>query len=242
MDGSISFAVAFVAGVLSFLSPCVLPLVPAYLGFITGMSLDEMRGTTSRGALLVPAVFFVIGFSVVFILMGASASLLGRLLFQYQEWIARIGGALVIVFGLHLLGILRIGTLMRERRLQLTSGPQGYFGASVAGMVFAAGWTPCIGPVLGTLWTWASVGATMWGAIVLLGGYSLGLAVPFLLAALATGRFLHASRRMRTALPVLEKVSGAILVCVGLLLVTGSFTVLSSYFTRLTPDWILERI
>lgn len=216
--------------------------MPAYLGFITGMSLDEMRGTPSRRAVLVPALFFVSGFSLIFILMGASASLLGQLLFQYQDWIARIGGILVILFGLHLLGILRIGVLMRERRLQLTGGPRGYLGAGLAGIVFAAGWTPCIGPVLGTLWTWAGVRATMWGALLLLGGYSLGLAVPFLLAALATGAFLNVSRRMRRTLPVLEKVSGAVLVCVGLLLVTGSFALLAGYFTRFTPDFILERI
>lgn len=242
MDGSISFGVALIAGVLSFLSPCVLPLVPAYLGFITGMSLDELEGPSARWAILVPAVFFVSGFSLVFMLMGASASLLGQLLFQYQTWIARIGGFLIIIFGLHLLGVLRFGVLMRERRFQLATGPKGYIGAGVAGVVFAAGWTPCIGPVLGALWTWAGVRATMWGAMLLLGGYSLGLAIPFLIAAAATGFFLNTSRRIRGSLPVLEKVSGAILVIVGLLLVTGSFTLLASYFARLTPTFILERI
>lgn len=201
-----------------------------------------MRAPQSRAAVLVPALFFVLGFSLIFILMGASASLLGQLLFQYQDWIARIGGVLIVVFGLHLLGVLRLGVLMRERRFQVSGGPRGYLGATVAGVVFAAGWTPCIGPVLGTLWTWAGVRATMWGALLLLGGYSLGLAVPFLLAALATGAFLNTSRRLRGALPVLEKVSGAVLVVVGLLLVTGSFAILAGYFTRLTPDFILERI
>jgi cytochrome c-type biogenesis protein len=242
MDGSISFAVAFVAGVFSFLSPCVLPLVPAYLGFITGMSLDDLRETPTRKSVLLPASFFVTGFSIVFILMGATATLLGQLLFEYQDWIARIGGALIVVFGLHLLGVLRLGALMRERRFQLASGPRGYAGALLAGVVFAAGWTPCIGPVLGTLWTWAGMRATMWGALLLLGGYSLGLAVPFLVAAAATGFFLNTSRRMRHTLPVLEKVSGAVLVCVGLLLVTGSFTLLAGFLTGLTPEFILERI
>lgn len=220
----------------------MLPLVPAYLGFITGMSLEELRTATSRRAVLLPAVFFVLGFSLIFILMGASASLLGQLLFQYQDLIARIGGVLVVMFGLHLLGVLRLGAFMRERRFQLANTPQGYFGASLAGVVFAAGWTPCIGPVLGTLWTLAQVRATMWGALLLLSGYSLGLAVPFLVAAAATGYFLNASRRIRAAIPVLEKVSGVVLVLVGLLLVTGSFTLLSGYFTRLTPQFILERI
>ncbi len=242
MEGSVTFLAAFAAGLLSFLSPCVLPLVPAYLGFITGMSLDDLKGGERPKSAMVPALFFVSGFSFIFLLMGASATLLGQLLFQYQTWLARIGGVLVIIFGLHLLGILRFGTLMRERRFQLSHSPKGYFGASLAGMAFAAGWTPCIGPVLGALWTLASVRATMWGALALLGGYSLGLAVPFLLAALATNVFLETSRRLRGAIPVLERVSGAILVLVGVLLATGSFTLLSSYFIRFTPDFILRRI
>jgi cytochrome c-type biogenesis protein len=242
MEGSVTFLAAFAAGLLSFLSPCVLPLVPAYLGFITGMSLDDLKTGERPHSALVPALFFVSGFSLIFLLMGASATLLGQLLFQYQTWLARIGGVLVIVFGLHLLGILRFGTLMRERRFQLSHSPRGYFGASVAGMAFAAGWTPCIGPVLGALWTLASVRATMWGALLLPGGYSLGLAVPFVLAALATGRFLETSRRLRRAIPVIEKVSGGLLVVVGVLLVTGSFAMLSSYFIRFTPDFILRRI
>lgn len=242
MEGSVTFLAAFAAGLLSFLSPCVLPLVPAYLGFITGMSLDEMKEGGQRQAAIKPALFFVGGFSLIFLLMGASATLLGQLLFQYQGWLARIGGVLIIIFGLHLLGVFRIGTLMRERRFQMSNTPKGYFGASLAGMAFAAGWTPCIGPVLGALWTLASVRATMWGALLLLGGYSLGLAVPFLLAALATDRFLAASKRMRRMIPVLEKVSGAVLVLVGILLVTGSFAILSSYFIRFTPDFILRRI
>lgn len=207
------------------------------------MSLDELKdGGARRQSALLPALSFVGGFSLIFLLMGASATLLGQLLFQYQVWLARIGGVLVILFGLHLLGILRVGSFMRERRFHLAEGPKGYFGASVAGMAFAAGWTPCIGPVLGALWTLASVRATMWGALLLLGGYSLGLAVPFILAAVATDRFLLASRRLRRAIPVLEKASGGILLIVGILLVTGSFTLLSSYFVRFTPDWVLRRI
>jgi cytochrome c-type biogenesis protein len=242
MDGSVTFVVAFFAGLLSFLSPCVLPLVPAYLGFITGMSLDELRGDVDRRSVMVPAVFFVLGFTLVFMLMGLSATLLGQLLFRYQEWIARLGGILIILFGLHLLGILRIAPLMRERRLQLASSPKGYLGAGLAGVVFAAGWTPCIGPVLGALWTWAAVRETMSRSLVLLAAYSLGLAVPFLLAALATGHFLGASRKMRRLIPTLEKVSGVVLILVGILLVSGTFTVLSAYFARFTPDFLQERL
>lgn len=242
MDGSITFAAAFAAGVLSFLSPCVLPIVPGYLGFITGMSLDELRDGVSRRAVLVPALFFVGGFTLIFLLLGASATLLGQVLKVYQDWIARIGGLLIIVFGLHLLGVFRIGTLLRERRVHLSRSPAGYVGATVAGLAFGAGWTPCLGPILGALLTYASARATLGQGMALLGSYALGLAVPFLLAALATGAFLRASQRVRRAIPIIEKVSGALLVLIGLLLVSGTFTVLSGWLTRLTPAFILEQL
>lgn len=242
MENSVSFAVAFLAGLLSFLSPCVLPLVPSYLGFVTGMSLDEMTEAPSRKAVLVPALMFVAGFSLVFLIMGASATLLGQLLLRYQDWVARIGGIMIIIFGLHLLGILRIMPFLRERRVQMHNKPAGILGAGLAGIVFGAGWTPCIGPVLGTLLTYASARAQLGTGMVLLASYSVGLALPFVLAALATGAFINASRRMRRAIPVLEKISGAILLIAGILLVTGSFTALSAYFARFTPDFLLEKM
>jgi cytochrome c-type biogenesis protein len=242
MENSVTFTAAFAAGLFSFLSPCVLPLVPAYLGFITGMSLDELRAAPRRSAVMVPAVFFVLGFSLVFLLMGMTATVLGVFLKQYQDWIARIGGILIIIFGLHLLGVLKLNVLMRERRFQLAQGPKGYFGAAAAGIVFAAGWTPCIGPVLGTLWTLAAERQTMNSALLLLGGYSAGLAVPFLLAAAATSWFLGTSRRIRSAIPVIEKVSGIVLVGVGILLATGSYTLLNTYFQRFTPDFLIKRL
>ncbi len=239
---SVSFAVAFFAGVLSFLSPCVLPLVPGYLGFITGMSLDDLKGDPRRSAVLVPALFFVAGFATIFLLLGASATFLGQLLLRYQDWISRVGGALIILFGLHLLGVLRLAPLMRERRIQMKDRPAGRLGAYATGLVFGAGSTPCIGPVLGALLTYAAARETLGSGMVLLGGYAAGLAVPFLLAALATGVFLEASRKMRGWIPTLEKVSGGVLVFVGLLLVSGTFTWLSTYFVRLTPEFLLERI
>ena len=242
MDGSVTFAVAFVAGLLSFLSPCVLPLVPSYLGFITGMSLDDLRGGTNRRAILVPALAFVAGFSVVFLMLGLSATLLGQMFQYYKVWIARVGGVLIIIFGLHLLGVFRIMPLLRERRLQLESKPAGVMGAGVAGLVFGAGWTPCIGPILGGLITMASIRANMGQGLFLLGFYSLGLAVPFLAAALMTGAFLNSSKRIRRWLPVIEKTSGAILLIAGILMVTGSFTLLAAYFTRFTPQFLLDRL
>jgi cytochrome c-type biogenesis protein len=206
------------------------------------MSMDELRDGAPRRAVLVPALFFVAGFSLIFILLGASATLIGQVLKVYQDWIARIGGLVIILFGLHLLGVLRFGALMRERRVHLARSPAGYAGATVAGAAFGAGWTPCLGPVLGALLTYASARATLGEGMVLLGSYSLGLAVPFLIAAAATGYFLRASQRLRGAIPIIEKTSGVMLVLVGLLLVSGSFSMLSGWLTRFTPGWILDNL
>jgi cytochrome c-type biogenesis protein len=234
--------VAFLAGLLSFLSPCVLPLVPAYLGFITGMSLDEIQDIPSRRAVLVPALFFVLGFSLIFLLLGASATLIGQIFRQYQDWIARIGGVVIVLFGLHLLGVFRMTPLLREKRLHLASSPTGYLGAVGAGLAFGAGWTPCIGPVLATLLTWAMVRETMWSGMLLLVGYSLGLAVPFILVALGTGYFLKVSKKYRRLIPAMEKASGGLLIVVGVLLLTGKFTALSAFFARFTPAFLLDRL
>jgi cytochrome c-type biogenesis protein len=231
------------AGLLSFLSPCVLPLVPSYLGFVTGMSFDELSSNTrSRRAVMVPALLFTVGFSLVFLIMGASATFLGQLLLRYQDWVSRVGGIMIILFGLHLLGILRIGAFLRERRLHMETKPVGYFGAVLAGIVFGAGWTPCIGPVLGTLLTYASARANLASGMFLLLCYSIGLAVPFLLAAWATGRFLNTSKGIRKYIPLFEKVSGVILLIAGILLVSGSFSAMSAWFARFTPEFLLERL
>jgi cytochrome c-type biogenesis protein len=242
LENSVSFAVAFLAGLLSFLSPCVLPLVPSYLGFVTGMSLDEMTTAPSRKAVLMPALMFVSGFSLVFLIMGASATLLGQLLLRYQDWVSRIGGVLIILFALHLLGILRINTFLRERRVHMDSKPVGYLGAGLAGVVFGAGWTPCIGPVLGALLTYASARANLGQGMALLLAYSVGLAVPFIAAALATQSFLQASKKFRRMIPLVEKTSGVILLVAGVLLVSGSFSALSAYFARFTPEFLLEKL
>lgn len=242
MNESVSLFVAFVAGILSFLSPCVLPLVPSYLSFVTGMSLEDLQQGVDRRATLIHSLLFVAGFSIIFITLGASASFLGVFLRYYEVWIARIGGALIIVLGLHLTGIFRIAPLMRERRVQVNDKPAGYVGTIGVGAAFGAGWTPCIGPVLGAILTLAGTEESVGAGVVLLSVYSLGLAIPFLISALALDLFLNTFSRFRRLLPLVEKASGVMLIVLGLLLVTGSFTILSSYLIRFTPDWVLQRI
>jgi len=231
---SLGVLVAFAGGLLSFLSPCVLPLVPSYLGFVTGFTFDEMAGR--RRIAMVHAALFVAGFSLVFMLFGASATALGRVLKYYDVWFQRIGGALIVLFGLYCLGVFRLGFLDQDARLHLDRKPVGYLGSVLVGMAFAAGWTPCIGPILGAILGLAATEASLSRGIVLLGAYSLGLAVPFLVAAFAVESFLDWFQRFRRYLPWVQRASGALLVAVGLLMATGQFTRMAGWLQRLTPD------
>ena len=242
MNESVSIAVALMAGVLSFLSPCVLPLVPSYLSFVTGMSLEDLQHGVDRKATLIHSLLFVAGFSLIFITLGASASFLGVFLRHYEVWIARIGGVVIVILGLHLTGIFRIAPLMRERRIHVNDKPAGYLGTLGVGAAFGAGWTPCIGPVLGAILTLAGTQESVWSGVMLLSVYSLGLAIPFLISALALDLFLGAFSRFRRVMPMIEKASGVMLIVLGLLLASGSFTILSTYLVRFTPEWILNKI
>ena len=242
MTDSIGISIAFGAGVLSFLSPCVLPLVPSYLSFVTGMSLEDLQEGVDRKATLIHSVLFVSGFTGIFLLLGASASFLGQFLKLYEVWIARVGGLIIIILGLHLAGAFRLTPLMRERRIHLHDKPAGYLGTLGVGAAFGAGWTPCIGPVLGAILTFAASQEQFWAGVGLLFVYSLGLAVPFLLSALALDAFLRAFSRFRRVLPAIQIISGILLVILGLFLVTGTFSALSGYLTRFTPEFILDRI
>lgn len=241
IDG-VGVGIAFGAGVLSFLSPCVLPLVPSYLSFVTGMTLDDLQEGTRRKHTMTHAVLFVSGFSIIFLLLGASASFLGQFFRYYEEWIARVGGVIIILLGLHLAGVFRMTPLLREKRIHLKDQPLGYLGTIGVGAAFGAGWTPCIGPVLGAILTFAAAQETFWSGVGLLGIYSAGLAVPFLLSALALDRFLQSFSRFRRFLPAVQIASGILLIILGILLVTGSFTTLSTWLIRFTPDFIMERI
>jgi cytochrome c-type biogenesis protein len=232
--------VAFTAGVLSFLSPCVLPLVPSYIGFLTGMSLPEMSGR--RRAALMHAVLFVVGFSLVFVLLGATATALGRALNYYQLWLQRIGGVLIIAFGLVCLGVVKVGILSQERRVQVEQKPLGYLGSVLVGMAFAAGWTPCIGPVLGAILGLAATAQDLSRGMLLLAVYSAGLALPFLVAAIALETFLEWFQRFRPFLPWVMRLSGILLIFVGILMVSGEFTRLAGWLQQFTPDVLREKI
>jgi cytochrome c-type biogenesis protein len=232
--------VAFTAGLLSFLSPCVLPLVPSYITFITGLSLEEVR--SARRTAVIHALLFILGFTLIFIALGATASAVGRVLFVARVWIARIGGALIVIFGLYLLGVFNFRLLGRERRVYLANKPLGYLGTVVVGLAFGAGWTPCIGPILGSILIYTSSAADLHRGLLLLTAYSAGLAVPFLAAALAIDRFLAVFARWRGALVWVNRVGGVLLVTVGLLLMTNYFTVLAGWLQLLTPDALRSRI
>ena len=235
-----SFALTFVAGVLSFLSPCVLPLIPSYVGFLTGLTLEELE--VRRGTALAHALWFVAGFSLIFIALGATASALGVLLLRSQVWIGRIGGVVVILFGLYLLGVLRPALLMRERKVQLARKPLGYLGSAFVGVTFGAAWTPCIGPILGAILTLAAAQASVGHGAALLTAYSAGLALPFVVTALALDRFLAWFQRFRPYLVWVERIAGGLLILLGLLLVTDRFTLLAGWLQGLTPEFLKSRL
>ncbi len=226
---------AFVAGVLSFLSPCVLPLVPGYVSLISGTSVDELSTVEHRlmRRVMLSSTMFIVGFSVVFILLGAVATSLGQLTRQYYPLLTRIAGAVIIIFGLHLTGIWKIKALYADKRLHELKGGSTPWGAFLIGFAFAFGWTPCIGPILATILAFAAAEQTVLKGVLLLAVYSAGLAVPFLLTSLGVDRFLSFYGRFRRHLHTVEVVSGVLLIAIGLLILTRHFTILSGYLSFL---------
>ena len=233
-------AIAFSAGLLSFLSPCVLPLIPSYVTFVTGLSLEDVQH--SRRTALVHSLLFILGFTLIFLALGASATALGSVFLRYRDWITRIGGILVIIFGLYMLGVFNPAFLARERRVHLATKPFGYFGTVLVGIAFGAGWTPCLGPILGAILTYTMSEASLERGMVLLGTYSMGLAVPFLAASLAINHFLALFTRFRRHMVWVTRISGALLIFVGILLVSNYFTILAGMLQRFTPAWLFERL
>jgi cytochrome c-type biogenesis protein len=245
MGQSLGVLVAFSAGMFSFLSPCVLPLFPSYLSFITGMSVTDLTadlGAAARRRILLHAFAFVLGFGIVFVALGASFSAAGQLLLDYRDWIRRIGGALIVLFGLYIAGVLRIGIFGRTQQWQLREKPAGYLGSLLVGVTFAIGWTPCVGPILGAILSLAGTAETVGRGVGLLVAYSAGLGLPFVLSAMALGSFLRVFKRYRRFIPVMERAAGAILVVVGVLVFTNQYVVLNAWAISLTPEWLLRRL
>jgi cytochrome c-type biogenesis protein len=222
---------AFLAGIVSFLSPCVLPLVPGYISLISGASVEELQTKDRKllNTVLLHSIMFILGFMVVFVMLGAAATSLGQLVKEYRKWLTWFAGAAIIIFGLHLTGILKIKALYADKRLHSVKGGKSPIGAFVVGFAFAFGWTPCLGPILSTILGFAASADTVIKGVFLLWAYSLGLAVPFLLTSLGIDRFLSFYGRFRKHLHTLEVVSGAFLIVLGALILTRHFTVLSSY-------------
>lgn len=228
--------VALVGGLLSFLSPCVLPIVPPYLAYMGGVSVTQMAG--ERGArrhALLSAAFFVLGLSTVFLLLGAAASTLGRALLQWQGWFVTVSGVAIMLFGAHFLGVVRIPFLAREARLEAGDRGGSAFGAYILGLAFAFGWTPCLGPILGTILGLAATEADVGRGTALLATYALGLGIPFLLVAAFFPRLTGAMALMRRHLGWIERASGLLLWTVGLMMVTGQFTAFSWWLLESFP-------
>ena len=240
MTPEIGFGVAFGAGLLSFLSPCVLPLVPSYMSFLTGLGIDDMD--RRRYSTLVHAVIFILGFSSIFLVLGATATVLGQMALAYREWIARAGGVLIIVFGSYMLGMFGPSFLDRERRVHLATKPAGYAGTALVGVAFGAGWTPCIGPILGAVLIYTSTAADLNRGMLLLTAYSLGLAIPFLLAAMAVNRFVGFFARYRRYMMLVTRLGGVLLILVGLLMITNQFERLASWLNGMTPEFLRSRL
>lgn len=229
----ISVLIAFSAGLLSFVSPCVLPLVPSYLTYITGVSFKELTDVKAtarmRWVTISHSLLFIVGFSTIFILMGASASYLGQLLLRYQYWIMKGGGILIILLGIQFTGVINLPFLQMEKRFELRKKPLGYVGSFLVGIVFAAGWTPCIGPILSTILIYASTSKSFTTGMLLLTIYSLGLGVPFFLASLAFNSFLSAFERIKRYMRVITLVSGLFLIGIGILYLTDTFQDINTY-------------
>jgi cytochrome c-type biogenesis protein len=235
----LTVGIAFLAGLVSFVSPCVLPLVPAYLSFLTGSSVEELRGTLSGDArlrIVFHALAFIAGFTLVFVLLGVSASAIGGALRENQALIARIGGIIVIVLGLQMMGILRLRWLAADTRLQYRTEQRSPVASAIVGVAFAAGWSPCIGPILAAILALASQAHGVVQGAWLLFVYSMGLALPFFVTALAIGAVLPALNRIKRFLPAIEMAAGAFMIATGVVLVTNSFLRIAGWFYQFVPQ------
>lgn len=242
----INALVAFAAGIFSFLSPCVLPLIPSYLSFVSGVSLEEMRGEQAHARIRLRVVLnslaFIFGFSVVFVSLGASASYLGGLFMGYRNGIRIFGGIFVLLVGLYLVGAFKIAALDRYLQFNLKDKPAGYLGSVLVGITFAVAWTPCVGPILGATLALASTSGEVGRGTFLLMSYAAGLGLPFFLSALAIDSFFQLSQQLRRYVQAIHVIGGMLLIVVGVLLITDYMTFLNAYVLRFTPTWLLQRL
>jgi cytochrome c-type biogenesis protein len=240
MTESVGLYAAFTAGLVSFVSPCVLPIVPGYLSFMSGVNLSGLKGSEAPPGLTrrvgLTSALFVLGFSTVFVALGAAATLVGDALRQYKRELGMVGGVVIIILGLHTAGLVPIKWLLYEKRAEVKGRPMGLIGAYIVGLAFAFGWTPCIGPILASVLLIAAREETVGRGVLLLVAYSAGLGIPFILSGFAINGFFAAFQRMRRYMRAVEYVAGALLVAVGVLLLTDRLTILSRYFSKLFPS------
>jgi cytochrome c-type biogenesis protein len=236
VEDNIGYFGAFIAGLLSFLSPCVLPLIPSFITYITGLSFADLQAEHPthkvREQTIIHTLLFIAGFTVVFVLLGASATFVGGFLQEHMTIIRRVGGILIIVFGIHVSGLVPIHLLLGEKRVTIHRKPAGFLGSFLVGLAFAAGWTPCIGPILASILMVAATEETVYKGIALLLVYSLGLAIPFFLASLAMHQFMVFFNRFKKHIRVMEVITGVFLVVVGIMIFSNSLSVVQRYFMR----------
>ncbi|MBI5197312.1 MAG: sulfite exporter TauE/SafE family protein [Nitrospirae bacterium] len=240
-SGQISFLIAFGAGFFSFISPCVLPLVPSYVSFITGLSFEDLTKSRDvarvRWLTISHSLAFIAGFSTVFILFGASATFIGQALLTYQDLIRQVGGILIILFGLYIMGLLKLSFLTRDKKFHIENKPAGYFGTALVGVGFAAAWTPCVGPILGSILLYASTTDSLTQGISLLAVYSLGLGLPFFASALAINTFLVSFKKISRYMGWITFISGLFLVVVGIMVLTDTLTIMTAWLQKHGVGW-----
>ena len=243
MSQEVTLLAAFAAGFLSFISPCVLPLIPGYISFISGMTLEEMQGQDAASAaaarrhVLISSIAFVLGFTIIFVAAGASASAIGKLMFAYAPILEKVAGTVLILLGLHMMGVFRIRLLESDKRIHAQKKPAGPLGALLVGMAFAFAWTPCIGPILGGILGLAASRESVAEGMQMLAVYSLGLGVPFLLTSVAINRFFTAAARIRKHYRTIELISGGLMILIGVLIFFDQFTLIAKYLTPYLPTF-----
>jgi cytochrome c-type biogenesis protein len=242
----VNLFVAFTAGIFSFLSPCVLPIIPSYLSFISGVSLEEMRSVEVashiRKRVLLNSLAFISGFSLVFISLGASVSFLAGFFLSYRSLIRVLGGIFILAVGIYLLGVVKFSVLDRYLQFHLKNKPGGYLGSALVGITFGAAWIPCVGPILGAILTLAATSSEIGRGVFYLATYAAGLALPFFLSAVAVNSFFEFSQKFRRYLQAVHVTAGVLLIIVGILLITDYMTLLNIYAIRFTPEWLIKRL